>query len=109
MYLCWSSVQANPDTCNAALDDSEDPQAVLLGMAITVCSLGWTCYSASTREYFEAEDEEALVSESDEEDEEDSFWLFHLIMATGSVYMAMRFSHTCCTLTWELNKNITLH
>lgn len=89
VYLCWSSVQANPDTCNAALDDSEDPQAVLLGMAITVCSLGWTCYSASTREYFEAEDEEALVSESDEEDEEDSFWLFHLVMATGSVYMAM--------------------
>jgi|TARA_B110000977_G_C11076942_1_gene491555 hypothetical protein len=89
VYLCWSSVQANPDACN--VDDREDPQTVLLGMAITVCSLGWTCYSASTREYFEAEDEEALVSESEEEQEDDegSFWLFHLVMATGSVYMAM--------------------
>jgi hypothetical protein len=96
VYLCWSSVHANPDPCNTFSFGTENQPSIVVGMAVTVCSLSWTCYSASTRDYFEAR---ALINYEDcededceEEDEEEVYpnlWLFPFVMATGSVYMAM--------------------
>ena len=97
VYLCWSAVHANPEPCNTVSLGSNDPQSIMLGMAITVFSLSWTCYSASTREYFietVSENHSLIQCEEGEEDEEDEeeyehLWLFHFMMATGSIYMAM--------------------
>lgn len=101
-YLCWSSVHANPDTCNTVFLGSDDPQSIILGMAITIFSLSWTCYSASTRNYFSSvhdehnklmhceEGEESDDSEEEEEIEDMEYlWFFHLMMASGSIYMSM--------------------
>ena len=80
VYLCWSAISANPDTCNT-IEQNKDQ--VFVGMFVTACSIGWTCYSASSN-YDD--------SDSDEEEEEEShssYVPFHLIMATGSVYMSM--------------------
>ena len=94
VYLCWSSVHANPDPCNTFSFGTENQDSIMVGMAVTVCSLSWTCYSASTRDYFEDEEDEERLWLEDEEEEEDEevyphLWLFPLMMATGSVYMAM--------------------
>jgi len=101
IYLCWASVHANPDPCNTVSLGSDDPQSIILGMAITVFSLSWTCYSASTRNYFVEDigennqlmhcEEGSEDDEDDDEDDEDMehLWFFHLMMATGSIYMAM--------------------
>ena len=79
VYLCWSAISANPDTCNT-IEQNKDQ--VLVGMFVTACSIGWTCYSTSSN-YDD--------SDSDEEEEEShsTYVPFHLIMATGSVYMSM--------------------
>lgn len=47
VYLCWSAVNSNPETCNPGSKASSDPGQIALGMAVAAFSLGWTCYSAT--------------------------------------------------------------
>lgn len=97
VYLCWASVHANPEACNTVSLGSNDPQSIMLGMAITVFSLSWTCYSASTRFIENVSENNSLIQcekgededEDDDEEEDEHLWLFHFMMATGSIYMAM--------------------
>lgn len=150
VYLCWSAVNSNPETCNPGAAGSEDPGMIALGMVVAAFSLGWTCYSATASattalagphassveavQAAEKEDEESLSrplnsatsnqlsrnvehkmdkASADEVDvdvedpgenggDEDSppgaaggstpdskLWFFHVVMAAGSLYMAM--------------------
>jgi len=47
VYLCWSSVNSNPASCNPGASGSDDPGMIALGMLVAAFSLGWTCYSAT--------------------------------------------------------------
>jgi hypothetical protein len=50
VYLCWSAVNSNPDTkCNPMTQGTDDPEMIALSMAVAAFSLGWTCYSATSR------------------------------------------------------------
>jgi len=77
VYLCWSAVTANPDTCNPA---QLETTPVLWGMFLTACSIGWNSYSIGKSYPEDDEDEEGV---------DYSLIYFHAVMAVGSLYMAM--------------------
>ena len=93
VYLCWASVSS--DECNPG--EKTDVQ-LALACFVTSISLAWTCHSAGTRDWSMKieENEEEFVEgliETDEQkkeqNEEQSMVVFHMILATGSVYMSM--------------------
>jgi len=93
VYLCWSAVSS--DECNPGVRTDEQ---LALACVVSACSLAWTCYSAGTRKWVHEDalpnDERVLLNELEPEDGEEEpeppnmAW-FHLVMATGSVYMSM--------------------
>ena len=96
VYLCWSAVTS--DECN--VNNQTTDNQLILGCLVTACSLAWTCHSAGTKDWEKEnkleyediqEEEESLEEESLEEtsEEDKSMILFHIIMATGSIYMSM--------------------
>ena len=93
VYLCWSAV-------SAACPSTPNNQQLILGMFVTSCSLGWTCYSAADysptkpQVLLRQEDIEDIKDIEDIEDIEDTgqtrdICTFHIIMAVGSIYMSM--------------------
>ncbi len=45
-YICFSAVTLNPDaSCNPSISRSPQTWTTAIGLAITVISLSWTCYS----------------------------------------------------------------
>ena len=98
VYLCWSSISS--DVCNPG--EQTDLQ-LALACCVTSISLAWTCHSAGTKDWsmetskdgpMSAEEfEQGLIQSKDNEDneteDEQSMVIFHGIMATGSIYMAM--------------------
>ena len=91
VYLCWSAVSS--DECNPG----EQTKAQLtLACVVTSISLAWTCYSAGTKDWSGEEQlvvEEQLIEDGqlieNEQEPKQSMVGFHMIMATGSVYMSM--------------------
>lgn len=86
IYLGWSAVAS--DECNPGVRTDEQ---LALACFVSACSLAWTCHSAGMREWNDS-NELLMDSEDDEpEDEQDepSMIWFHIVMATGSVYMSM--------------------
>ena len=87
VYLGWSAVSS--DECNPGVQTDEQ---LAVASVVSACSLAWTCYSAGMREWTS---EDSLLNESEEEPEEEleedkpSMIWFHMVMATGSVYMSM--------------------
>jgi len=88
VYLVWSAVSS--DECNPGVSTDEQ---LAVASVVSACSLAWTCYSAGMREKFSSllndSEEESEESEEPEEPEEPSMIWFHMVMATGSVYMSM--------------------
>lgn len=95
VYLGWSAVSS--DECNPGVRTDEQ---LALACFVSACSLAWTCYSAGMREWtsddsagnallHDPEDDEEEEPEEEPEPEEPSMIWFHMVMATGSVYMSM--------------------
>lgn len=90
VYLCWSAVSS--DECNPG--EQTDIQ-LTLACFVSSISLAWTCHSASLwsmekNESVDDVDERGLIkNEEKHEEKQKSMIMFHMIMATGSVYMSM--------------------
>lgn len=104
VYLCWSAVSSDSDECNP---DHETEQQFACACLVTSISLAWTCYSTDTgiieHGFSKLEDVEDKSKDEEGQDVKDNYTdeggqghhenqslvLFHLVMATGSVYMSM--------------------
>jgi len=88
-YLCWSAVSA--DECNP--DQQRTQGQTIFAFCVTATSLIWSSYSAGTRKYttnlIPLTDDEEEEEEEEEEVDNSSMFMFHVSMATGSVYMSM--------------------
>ena len=88
VYLCWSAVSS--DECNPGVRTDEQ---LALACFVSACSLAWTCYSEGMRKWTSEnvllDDAVSSDEEEEEEDEQPSMIWFHMVMATGSVYMSM--------------------
>jgi len=61
-YLCFSSLSRNPDeTCNPKLGE-EDFTGIILGIGITMISLGWTGWSYTASKAMKEEDERYVLA-----------------------------------------------
>ena len=83
VYLCWSAIAS--DECNPG---EQTEAQMTLACFVTSISLAWTCYSAGTKDWSHAE-EQLIEEQSVEDAPKQSMVVFHLIMATGAVYMSM--------------------
>ena len=86
VYLCWSSISS--DECNPG--QSSEAQ-LALACFVSSLSLAWTCYATGTKDWNTGT---RLIEDTEEDTKEDtegtqSMFIFHLIMATGSIYMSM--------------------
>ena len=108
-FVCWSALDSNPyPECKPSdvTTDSHHTVKLIIGMVMATLSLMWTTYSASTgiedlmtgdkteRDIGDEDSGRPLVeagyADDDDEDwSEDRLWLFHLILTTASMYMAM--------------------
>lgn len=110
-FICWSALDSNPyNECKPSTQvlESHHTAKLVIGMVVAALSLMWTTYSASTgiedlitgekteHENLEAETGRPLVEgvydegfAADEDWSEDRLWVFHLILMTASMYMAM--------------------
>ncbi len=115
-YLCWSALQSSPDaTCRP--EHVKDGAGLTIGVVLAAVSLMWTSYSCSTSAQslitgqdrdassspsaqpfyrLEADGERNAVDTIEGEDDDtepaesrEKLWIFHLIMMTASMYMAM--------------------
>ena len=127
VYLCWSSLESNPDT-NCTPPNVETAATVVIGALIATLTLVWSSFSLTTNsenllqgeelepppEGPRADPESAVVAPSrnrekgggpvmrsdvntpatDEDDDSpvyapDRPWMFHLVMISASMYLAM--------------------
>jgi len=116
-YLTWQAVYSDPNSiCNAYNQNYDNPGMVILGLIITASSLTYTSWSAgvaapnlfkmhSTEEEnktdvvpskdvekdveMEGGKEAKASSVSADGEEKPSYAFFHMVMAMGSVFMAM--------------------
>jgi hypothetical protein len=101
VFLTWQGLWSDPDVECINTDiqqtgDDDEFSQVVVGLAFTVLSLGWTAFSAARKapDVFRMDDQEEQVvatraEASEERAKQARHWVFHIVMALASMYMSM--------------------